>query len=498
MKLFRVTSIFSVIVLFFMALSFNSCRKESFIEDPSALLEFSADTILFDTVFTTLGSTTQVLKVYNRHSESIRISSIRIVGGEDSQFRMAVDGINGAYHENVEILPEDSMYIFVEVTVDPGNTNNPFVIEDQIEFVTNGSEQKVLLNAWGQDAHFHGGLGGITTLPCNTLNWSNDKPHVVYGILMVDTLCSLTIEPGTQIFVHSKSGIWINNGYFYVGQNGSPENRVVFQGDRLEEAYDDVPGQWGIQVDRFVDTGFGIEVASIVVGGIWIYQSPETLIDHTEIKNGTIGLQVDTSYDSGMDVSIKNTIITNMSAIGLLTQQARVYAENVLASNCGQACCALTIGGKYDFRHCTFANYWSDANRTSPAFILNNYYISSNVVYVRPLEQSSFYNCIMWGNNAELDDFSEFIVDLETPDGLLYDFHNCIVDSDENLSDDFSHWFGMSTIAPKFEAPFSSDFHPKALGGNSGNMIGLPVGVGQDLDGIARVLPSVGCYEWQP
>jgi hypothetical protein len=185
---------------------FSSCKKENFNESASAELKFNTDTILFDTVFTTIGSTTQALKVYNNYDKSIRISQIRLEGGSSSQFRINVDGTDGYQHSDIEILPNDSIYIFVEVTVDPGNSNLPFIIEDNIVFNLNGNEQEVNLAAWGQDAYFHGGLGELFILEPNEI-WNNDKPHVIYGIVAVDEGNSLIINAGTRVYCHSKSGL---------------------------------------------------------------------------------------------------------------------------------------------------------------------------------------------------------------------------------------------------------------------------------------------------
>ncbi|MEY3398109.1 MAG: hypothetical protein RL220_703, partial [Bacteroidota bacterium] len=160
-KPFQLLLLCSALIL----LSVFSCRKESFVTDPSATLEFSTDTVLFDTLFSTIGSTTRVVKVYNRHDENIRISRISLP--ENSPYYMVVDGVDGPVVEDIEIFAGDSMYIFVEVTIDPGNVNLPFLVEEDIEFITNGTPQNVHLMAYGQDAYFHGGLGGLNAIECD-------------------------------------------------------------------------------------------------------------------------------------------------------------------------------------------------------------------------------------------------------------------------------------------------------------------------------------------
>lgn len=133
---------------------FYSCRKDDFTTDSGAKLSFSTDTLLFDTVFTTMSSTTKRIKVYNKNSDNIIISDIRLQNGANSQFRINVDGLSGNQHSNIEIRSGDSIYIFLEVTIDPNSVLSPFVVEEQLLFSTNGNNQKVHLMAWGQNAHY--------------------------------------------------------------------------------------------------------------------------------------------------------------------------------------------------------------------------------------------------------------------------------------------------------------------------------------------------------
>ena len=144
---------------------FSQCARVSFSDNPELELDFSADTVFFDTVFTTVGSVTLPLKVFNPNRESLRIDVIELEGGSDSPFRVNIDGQVGPRVEDWPLLAEDSMWIFIEVTVDPSDATLPFVIEDGIRFNANGQEQRVHLTAWGQNAHFHGGLQQITPLP---------------------------------------------------------------------------------------------------------------------------------------------------------------------------------------------------------------------------------------------------------------------------------------------------------------------------------------------
>ncbi|MFN0030958.1 MAG: right-handed parallel beta-helix repeat-containing protein, partial [Flavobacteriales bacterium] len=429
------------------------CHKQRFITDPGALLTFSRDTILFDTTFSTVGSTTQYLKVYNSHDESILISDIKLNTGSASQYRFNVDGVDGPEVHDMEILPNDSIWVFVEVTVDPGAGNADFVVEDHLEFTTNGTLQRVLLNAWGRDAYFHGGLNDcgdpISEIISEDTVWDNSKPHVIYGIVAVDEGVTLTINPGVEVYCHSKSGIYVYKGCLEI--NGELNNEVTFQGDRLEAEYANLPGQWGIQLDCPVETGVGPQIASIVRGGIWIYESGCCTINYCNLRNGNVGIQVDTTaVDAAIPGSyalrISNSKILNMAGTGLLGQGATIEAKNVLVGNCGQSCAAFIYGGRYQVDNCTFANYWAGGARTAPAFALNNYYQDVNQnIQVRQLFATEFNNCILFGNSAFLTDFNESVVDIysEGAEFQTYLFRHCLVDTDQPLTD-ATHYMNMT------------------------------------------------------
>jgi hypothetical protein len=486
------------ITLFTTSLLFQRCKKETFITDSSAGLEFSMDTVFFDTVFTTLGSTTQYLRVYNRHDKSIKISSIDLENGNNSQYRINVDGDDGPHHEEIEILPNDSIYIFVEVTIDPNSDLTPFVVEDRIKFSTNGNEQHVQLSSWGQNAYFHGGLGSVILSDCNAV-WNNDKPHVIYGVLFIDEGCDLTINAGTQVYVHAKSGIYVNGGTIHI--QGSLNNEVCFQGDRLEGSFQDTPGQWGIQFDFPVSSGGTDQIVSVLRGGIWIYKSPGSVVDYALLKNGNIGIWVDsTGVDysgSQFSVTVSNTKILNMASHGILTQNATLKAYNMQVSNCGQTCAYFSIGGRYHIDNCTFANYWSGGNRTDPAFAMSNFYVSNEDTIVNQIFDSHAYNCIMYGNNALLTDFSEFIVSMKNEAAQQYQFKYCLVDTDGDVDDDGNRYQSMKNgQAPLLCDPVELDC--RLLSSSQGNALmagsffsSTPV---LDLFGLNNGTSYKGCF----
>ena len=194
---------FSFAAMLIIVLLTTSCKKNTFDTDNSAKLKFSADTLLFDTVFTTLGFTTMQLKVHNTYNKKIKISSIRLANASKSHFIMNVDGVATSEADNVELAAGDSIYIFVKVTIDPNNSNSPFVVSDSILFLTNGNF-KGLAVAWGQNAYYHTPNRPKSNpwyyLDLLNTTWVNDKPHILYGYFVVDLSVTLTIKEGTKIY----------------------------------------------------------------------------------------------------------------------------------------------------------------------------------------------------------------------------------------------------------------------------------------------------------
>lgn len=402
------------LVPFLLALiAVSSCKKDTLITDTTAKLNFSADTVLFDTVFTTVGSVTKEIKVYNPHSQKIKISRIRLAGGINSNFRINVDGIASTEQTDIELEPNDSIFIFVKVTVDPNNSTSPLVINDSILFETNGNLQQIQLVAWGQDAYYHtpkdtihfqdGSIFRFSYAHCNT-PWKNDKPHVLYGYVVVDSDSILNIPENTKIYLHKNAVLWVfKEGTLNV--QGKLGNIVTFQGDRLEQYYKDKPGQWG---------------------KIWLSAgSKNNEVNYAIIKNGYIGIHVDTTTTNPTQptLTIENSIIENMGAAAILAQGSWVVAKNCVFANCAQYAVVLNIGGNYDFRHCTIGNYYSLTTRQTPSLVLNNWYVDvNNIVHPRDLVNAYFGNCIIYGALSE-----EIQKDSITAALFNYRFDHCLL-----------------------------------------------------------------------
>lgn len=389
----------SFFFLFLFILSLSSCRKDFFEESGPGILSFSNDSILFDTVFASIGSSTKKMVVYNPNINPVTVENIRLVNDDPNNvYRINVDGQPIENSQGLKIAAKDSMFVFVEVTINPNTLNLPFLVTNQLEFTTNGQSQSIELVAYGQNANFYTPMDNLFVSGEDTINfsyysiaenttWNNDLPHVIYGYVIVEPNATLTIEDGTRIYFHKNSGLIIGNPIYGTTNDGgtlivegSLNNEVVFQGDRLEEWYADAPGQW----DQ-----------------IWLTQgSKNNSIDYAIIRNGTVGVKVDTLGNaSAPTLTITNTLIENCSDIGLFAQGSFVEGVNNVIKNCGRYAMVLNIGGQYEFTHCTFANYYQYGGRSTPSLLLNNYYedINGNI-QVRDLNQANFINCIIAGN----------------------------------------------------------------------------------------------------
>ena len=425
-----------IFFLMIISLILFSCKKDFFNEGTGGDLSFSNDSILFDTVFTSVGSITKTFKVYNENNFPVKIDEIELINQNNlSVYRINIDGLPIEDFSSQTIPPNDSVFMFVEATINPNNGNTlPFLISDSIRFSTKTFTKYIELVAYGQNANFHTAepqdiqiitsendtiIPSYYSIDQNT-TWTNELPHVIYGYVIIEAGVELIIEAGSNIYFHNNSGIIVGNPLFAdnnggkITVQGELGNEVTFQGDRLDEYYKDAPGQW----DK-----------------IWISSgSFDNLINYAIIKNSTIGVQADTLGSNSIPtLKITNTIIDNTSDIGIFGQGSSIVAENNLITNSGRYSLVLNIGGNYEFNHCTFADFHQFANRNTPSILINNYYEDiNNVIQARHLENATFTNCIFSGSLA-----NELTLQEDLDADFNYMFEHCLLKlhPDSNLSD---------------------------------------------------------------
>ena len=422
-----------------MLISLNSCRTDFETVASTGDLEFSKDTVYLDTVFTNIGSSTYNLKVYNRSNKDITIPSIKLGKELSSKYRMTIDGMQGNQgkaFDNVTLLAKDSLYIFIETTASIAEANPADLLyTDQILFDSGANLQKVELVTLIQDAVFlhpkRFDDGTTETLPIGGENiygfflddndlvngneylFTNQKPYVIYGYAAVPSGKTVTFEAGSRVHFHADSGLILGPNAS-INVNGSRsitdklENEVIFEGDRLEPEFSDVPGQWGT---------------------IWLTSgSTNHKVNHLTIKNATIGLLIQNNDETTVD--IKNTQIYNCSNYGVLAQTAKINGENMVINNAGQASLACTYGGDYKFTHCTFNNNWNSSSQVS---VLVNNYILGAIPEAKPLTAATFNNCIIYGSYS-----NEMFLNKKSGAAFEYQFNNCLLKFD-NTSNQYTN-----------------------------------------------------------
>ncbi|NRD23827.1 hypothetical protein HNV10_11275 [Winogradskyella litoriviva] len=502
----------SFFICFGILLFWSSCRNDFEFSPSTGNLEFAKDTIYLDTVFTNIGSSTYNLKVYNRSDDDIVIPTIQFENGINSFYRMNVDGQTGLegeqegkFFENVELLANDSLYIFIETTIDIssiGSFYNQFLYTDKILFDAGSNQQNVEVVTLVKDAIFiypakdeetniietltfdvdGDGTPDETTLQGrflddSELTFTNNKPYVIYGYAGVAEGKTLTMQAGARVHFHADSGIIVtNNASLHINGAYSPnqetlDNEVILEGDRLEPLYEDIPGQWGT---------------------IWLYNgSDNNTINYATIKNATIGILAEGNQTSAEDkLTITNSQIYNVSSFGILGRATSITAENVVINNCGQSSFAGTFGGKYNFTHCTIANYWNSSFRDYPALLINDYFIDEdNTIFTNNLTAANFNNCIIYGN-----DNPEFTIEKQGS-VFNYKFSNCLLRfNNETLADTENYNFDNVTHYennrfnedPDFEDPFENLMR---IGEDSGaiSINTITFGVESDILGASRL-----------
>jgi energy-coupling factor transporter ATP-binding protein EcfA2 len=480
-----------------------ACRSDFETVASKGDLVFSQDTIYLDTVFSTIGSSTFQLKVYNKSNEDISIPTIQLGKGLNSKYRMTVDGMSGnqgKLFQNVTILAKDSLYIFIETTINAADANpTDFLYTDQIEFDSGVNLQKVALVTLVKDAIFlfpkRLPNGSKETIPVGNKNvegfylndsqlrFTNQKAYVVYGYAGVPSGKTAIFDAGAKVYFHSNSGLIVgNNASLQInGSNSSTsqlENEVIFQGDRLQSDYDNVPGQWET---------------------VWINEGAiNNNINHLTIKNASIGLLI--QNNNGSNTSIKNSQIYNSTHYGILAQNAKITAENLAINNAGKATLACEYGGNYSFTHCTFNNNWNSTNQV--AVSLSNYKLGA-VPETKALNKANFNNCIIYGAYS-----NELELSKKTTAVFEYQFNNCLIKFDSKsaagnplyqFTTDATRYNGIILNQdPKFQSSVKNKLNinetsPAVAKGNLNFLIP------KDILGTIRTLPpDLGAYQNKP
>jgi hypothetical protein len=451
-----------------------ACKKDSVITSPDARLSISADTLKFDTVFTSAGSVTQFFKIINENNQRLILSSVTLMGGAASSFKMNVDGIASNVVNDVEIAANDSIYVFVQVNVDPAAGNIPFVIRDSIQVSFNGNEQLLQLEAWGQNAHY---LRDKEIVANET--WNNDLPYVILGYLRVNAPATLTINKGCRIYVHADAPLIID-GSLKVNGLKDTADRVYFSGDRLDQPYANYPASW---------PGIYFGTTSI-----------DNVLNFAVIRNSYQSVAVvDPSFNANPKLVMNECVIDNSYDAGIIASNSSVSLRNCLVSNCGRN--VVLLGGSYSFEHCTIVSY-------SNTYILHREPVlqirNADALNVTRSLNTIFKNCILWGANGTPE--QEIVVEKAantgaTPFTVNFSYNLWKVESPPaeittnlfNINSD-PLFDSIDASKPFYNFRLKTDPVPSPAINK-----GINSTVTIDLDGNPRPvgLPDLGCFEKQ-
>lgn len=378
-------------------------------------LVFSADTVLFDSIFTTFQTPSERLWVYNTTGKNINISRIWLEAGEQTEFKLVVDGILQNDVEDIVLAKDDSLLIFVSLK---SELKNAFT-EEYIAFQIGENVQRKLIHAYVIDAFFltarleqeEDADNLQVFLRQGSFFFSRDtlltpeKPIIMDGPIIIPEGVTVTIQAGTELFFTpykfqfaftdgSRSFTFFStlivNGTLIV--EGAAEDPVVFEGSRLDEDYRESPAQWrGI---RFTQT------------------SQNNIIRHAIIKNAIYGVEVDSiAVGDQPKLLIQYSEIRNMSAYGILGFGASndlgnmpaLVMENSVVNTCKDQTVRIIGGGNYEFYNCTFANFsLRNFSRRTPQIRVANYLEGAQNIFIYP-SRTVFTNSIIYGNeDAEI------------------------------------------------------------------------------------------------
>lgn len=361
----------------------SACQSEILTDDPANKLSFSHDTVLFDTVFTSMGSSTKRVMVYNPNKKALLIDRVEISRGKS--FYINLDGENQMENlRDITVRGGDSLFLFVRAQIDPLDSNSPVLVEDTLSFYLNNQRQQLYLQAYGQDVEIIRGKNG--RLDTAQLHLSSSKPYLIYDTLLVAG--NLRIDEGATLYMHAGASIY---AYGSVSAKGTQERPIVIRGDRMDMLFDSVPyrvasGQWNGLYLMHVEGMF----------------RPKYELDYVDILSGSIGIY---AYSENTtlrpQLTLTNARIHNHSVYGLVLQNVDATVANTEISNCASYCVYLA-GGKHDFVHNTIASYFGFPYTT---INIHNNILREDVaaVYINNLSKNmaptttSFYNCIIEG-----------------------------------------------------------------------------------------------------
>lgn len=442
----------------------TACKRDQGVTfNPQNKLNFSTDSILFDTVFTSIGSTSRSIKVFNVSKNNIEITNIKLVGGLNSPFKININGISQTSVNNIRINANDSIYLFLKAVINPTIAEAPFLVQDTLEFLTNGNLQKIPIVAYGRNAIYFN---------AKTINddftFKKGIPYLIYKPLTITQSANVMVEAGAKLYFNSDARMMV---YGTLQANGSIADSITFCSNRTERIYRDEPGQWK---------------------GIYFGEtSKNNTLNYCSIKNSVVGLQVDSlNTDIKPKLLITNCIIKNHALAGIIVNNSHVVAINNLMFNCGRYVILGLYGGKYNFYHNTIANNNTNVGRQTPSVLFSDNNEDGSIKFKN--FELDFINNIVWGN---LD--NEFSINNNGNKPFVSTIKSNLLKT--NKTYDVSNIINADPLFKNFRRSnylLSANSPAQNLGIDLASSIYFNQFIKFDFNNILRTQPSeLGCYE---
>jgi hypothetical protein len=494
---FKASYILFGIIGICITLMVGSCKKEKKTLSVGGVLEFSDDTLSFDTVFTKAGSFTNGLLIYNPQDKEVVLSSVRLLHGTSSYFHLNVDGTPGNAVTNVRIAAHDSVYVFATVDIDPNNAETPFLVTDSLVATLNGNDFYAPFIAYGQNAHYivdsilTGNAVWDTSLPYVILHLNVNPDTPLAGGLIIAPGATLTLKPGCRIYMHQTASVLVLGTLL---SQGTKTDSVIFQGDRIDRryfGYEGYPGEWGsIYIDN-LSYGSKMSYTRIENGGNGAYLPfAASILVYPDSLNKSNTKPAPTVPQLTMD----HSIVRNSIGYGLLCIQGSVVATNCLFTATGAYAYAAIQGGFDSLTNCTFTNYGGTGLSHSSAgtvAILNYYKPDQYHIYPGNLN-AVLRNCIVYGSldseivcDAVPDAAAALTMDhcllnMGTVHESFINFNNCIFNKDPLFNNTSKGDYTLKVGSPAIA---------------TGTNIFAPI---DDIKGTTRDAASIdmGCYKY--
>jgi len=354
------------------------------------VLTLPDDTLKMDTVFSGNASATYTFWIRNKNKQALRVNDIRLADGSQG-FRVNVDGeyLNKSI-SGLEVLGEDSLLVFVELTPQATGKVEPQPLDEQLVFtLESGVEQRVKLRAWAWDAERWENKTVTVDEEITT-----QKPIIVYGTLTVAEGATLKLD-GTTLYFYDGAEMDVLGTLQAEG--------ATLRGDRLDRMftylpYDHISGQWkGISVK---------ENARCVMTGCDVHGAHDAIV-----------------AAAGSTIQLMHTVVHNNEGTGIAAAEATVELSYCQVSN-AEGSLVTAKGGQVTLTQCTLAQYYPFALRDVALVIGEGTTLSVTKLLIAGYEEE----LMTLAEGIEIPEGESYTAKKEDfvlidEDNLVYDFH---------------------------------------------------------------------------